>query len=71
MGEIFAPAPIKNELAEPDVAFYCAMNGEKPVGYIKLNYRNKQTIFQGKEKAKIECIICWPPIIPYRENIQQ
>lgn len=54
--EIFAPEFLKAELANPDTAFYFAIDEERPVSYAKLNYGNKQTIFQGDDAAEIEHI---------------
>jgi len=54
--ELFAPERLKVELANPDMEFYFAMNGAQPVGYVKLNLGNAQTIFRGNDAAEIERI---------------
>jgi len=54
--ELFAPDRLKAELADPDIVFCFAMDGRFPVGYIKLNFGNTQTIFQGNDAAEIERI---------------
>jgi ribosomal protein S18 acetylase RimI-like enzyme len=54
--KIFAPEVIKTELTDPDIACYFAMDGEQPIGYTKLNFGNRQTIFQGDDAAEVERI---------------
>lgn len=54
--EIFGIERIKTELTDPDIEFYFAMDGDQPVGYTKINFGNKQTIFQAKDAAEIEHI---------------
>ncbi|SJZ86246.1 Ribosomal protein S18 acetylase RimI [Chitinophaga eiseniae] len=54
--ESFNDAKLREELSNPESFFFVAMEGTKPVGYLKLNTGNAQTEVQGDTALEIERI---------------
>lgn len=56
LGETFAAGRLSAELHDPQSAFYFAMHGKEPVGYIKLNSGAAQTELKDDTAVEIERI---------------
>lgn len=54
--ESFSPEKIRSELAHPESHFYLALDGDRPVGYLKLNSGSAQTELQDPTSLEIERI---------------
>jgi len=56
LDEAYAAEKLAAELADPDVHFYFAREGEEVVGYLKLNEGASQTELKNKKALEIERI---------------
>ncbi len=56
VSEAFAPEKLREELLDPYAVFYFAILGDRPVGYMKLNFGPSQTELQDEKAVEIERI---------------
>lgn len=54
--ESFSPEKVEAELAHPESLFYLALDGDQPVGYLKLNSGSAQTELQDPDSLEVERI---------------